>query len=154
MRELTGKKSKNTPKVINVNDELCNDPQIISNEFNKYFSQVAENILKSQCNIKSLENYNPSEHFIRFLVNKFPQDVKFNIPFATEEQILKGLNSLDASKATGIDDLSAKYIHLSAPVLASHLYTVISTSIRTCVFPNLWKHAKVFLFLNLVVIKK
>ena len=61
-----------------------------------------------------------------------------------EEHILNSLNSLDTSKATGIDDLSAKYICLSAPVLACHLCTVINTSVRTGVFPNLWKHAKVF----------
>jgi hypothetical protein len=144
MRELTGNKSKNTPKVIALDGELCSDTKTIANEFNTFFTHVADNILQSQSNINKKGKYVPPDILKESIASKLPHDIKFSIPYATEEQIMKALKSLDVDKATGIDDISAKYIRMSAPVLARHLCIIINNSIKTGVFPNLWKHAKVF----------
>ena len=144
IRELTGSKQTCSPVMIKSNDELLTDPEVISNEFNKYFTQVAESILRSETTLSSPETYEPFESMKTFIDNHVPTGEKFSIPYITEEQALNALLSLDTTKATGTDEMSSKCIKAAAPALARHLSFVINTSIKSGIFPNLWKHAKVF----------
>ena len=89
------------------------------------------------------DDYEDNQAFKNFISSKLPHDVSFNIPRITEEQILEALKSVDTNKATGIDEMSAKYVHIAAPVLARHLCLIFNTGIENGIFPNLWKHAKV-----------
>ena len=88
--------------------------------------------------------YRPLAALTEFVGSKLPNNVKFGIPAITEEQIVSSLMSLNMNKATGIDDISAKYISIATPVLARHLCKIINTSISSGIFPDLWKHAKGF----------
>ena len=144
MRELTGQKSVKTPNAITLNDTLCNDPQVISDEFNKYFTQVAEDILNSHQSLQKVEKYETPHALHDFIARKLPNNVHYDFPGVTEEEIYKALKSLDVTKAIGMDEMSAKYISLAAPVLARHLSRIINISYLNETFPDLWKHAKVF----------
>ena len=144
IRELTGKKQTCSPVMIKSNDELLTDSVFISNEFNKYFTQVAESILRSETTLSSPLTYEPFESMKTFIVTHVSTYEKFSIPYITEEQALKASLSLDTTKATGTDEMSSKCIKAAAPALARHLSFVINTNIKSGVFPNLWKHAKVF----------
>ena len=144
MRELTGQKSVKTPNSITLNDTLCNDPQVISDEFNKYFTQVVEDILNSHQSLQKGEKYETPHALHDFIAKKLPNNVHYDFVGVTEEEIYKALKSLDVTKATGMDEMSAKYISLAAPVLASHLSRIINISFLNETFPDLWKHAKVF----------
>ena len=128
MRELTGQKSVKTPNAITLNDTLCNDPQVISDEFNKYFTQVAEDILNSHRSLQKVEKYETPHALHDFIARKLPNNVHYDFPGVTEEEIYKALKSLDVTKATGMDEMSAKYISLAAPVLARHLSRIINIS--------------------------
>ena len=71
-------------------------------------------------------------------------EIKFDIPLVTEEQIEKALKALDPTKTAGADQISARFVQMSATVLSRHLSYIVNTSIRTGVFPSSWKYAKVF----------
>ena len=60
-----------------------------------------------------------------FRDKKLPNNVQHEFPSATEEQIL---TSLDVNKATGFDEMSAKYIRIAAPILARHLSRITNIS--------------------------
>ena len=79
-----------------------------------------------------------------FIARKLPNNVRYDFPSVTEEEIFKALKSLDVTKATGMDEMSAKYISLAAPVLARHLSRIINITFSNETFRDLWKHAKVF----------
>ena len=49
-----------------------------------------------------------------FISSKLPENVKFEIPFVSTDVVLIQLLSLDESKATGLDNISAKFLKLSA----------------------------------------
>ena len=61
----------------------------------------------------------------------------------TEQFVCKFISKLDKKKATGIDNISAKILHLSSPVIANHITDICNHSIRTSTFPTSWKKAHV-----------
>ena len=122
------------PMAIKIDDELCNDLEILANEFNKYFTEIASNILNTQTGLELLEDYKPPEILRQFVTSKLPHDVEFSIPMVTEGMMLKALSTIDTSKAAGLDQMIAKLLRISAPVMARHLAGIINISITTGVF--------------------
>ena len=143
INELKGKNTLKSPTCIEINDETCNDTKTIVNEFNKYFTQVADSILSQSTKLLPSENYKIPNYLREYLNQRLPQNSKFEIPLITEMEVKKALKSLDESKATGNDLLAAKYLKLASNGLACHLSEIINTSITKGVFSDLWKSAKV-----------
>ena len=56
---------------------------------------------------------------------------------------IQQLQNLKTNKATGIDDISAKYLKLSASVVSQPLATILNLSITNGIFPDDLKKAKV-----------
>ena len=137
MRELMGNKSLQTPKMMNFNDEICTDYEQIANELNIY-------IIMNECQSNVSTHYEPPGELLDFISEKLPHSTLFDIPMVNEQQIERALLSMNINKATGIDHVSAKYLHMATPVLKRHLCRIINTSITSGTFPSLWKHAKVF----------
>jgi len=50
---------------------------------------------------------------------------------------------MSEKKATGLDDISSKILKLAKPAILSSLVYIMNLSLRTGVFPDLWKEAKV-----------
>ena len=61
----------------------------------------------------------------------------------TAQLVCKFISKLDKNKATGIDNISAKILHLSSPVIAKHITYIFNHSIRTSTFPTSWKKTRV-----------
>ena len=59
----------------------------------------------------------------------------FSIPFVTVDYVEARLKLLDTTKATGIDNINAKYLKLSASLI-THIF---NCSIKTSVFPSAFK---------------
>ena len=53
------------------------------------------------------------------------------------------LKNLDVAKASGIDQVSAKFLNAGAPVIATHLTNFINLSIKLDTFPSKSKIAKI-----------
>ena len=58
-------------------------------------------------------------------------------------RVLKLLLKLDVSKARGLDQISNKILKLAGPVICNQLTDLFNLSVKSGVFPNDWKLAKV-----------
>ena len=61
----------------------------------------------------------------------------------TEPEILGLLQRLVASKASGIDGISAKSLKIAAPAITLSIVSIFNQSIATGIFPSDWKVARV-----------
>ena len=61
----------------------------------------------------------------------------------TESFIQQQLQNLKVTKATGLDDISAKYLKMSAPIICKPLTNILNLSIKTNSYPDMLKKAKV-----------
>ena len=59
------------------------------------------------------------------------------------QEVLKLIQKIPVNKATGIDNISAYLLKEAVPVIASSLTYIINLSVRSGIFSNAWKIAKV-----------
>ena len=119
--------------------QAVSDAKSIADIFNSHFSNITDkfhvdNDLSNDINFDKLEN---------FISSRVPKDVVFTIPHISKEEVLFHLLMLDESKATGLDLLSAKFLKLASNIISEPLCHIFNLSIRKCVFPSLFKLAKV-----------
>ena len=72
--------------------------------------------------------------------NECENFVGHNIDVTTVDKILK---NLDVAKASGIDQISAKFLKDGAPVIAIHLANMVNLLIKRDTFPSKRKIAKI-----------
>ena len=70
-------------------------------------------------------------------------ECKFEIKKVEVEEVLKIIQGVKNSSATGTDFIDTRTIKLASNLIAHPLTHIINLSISTSSFPNLWKHAKV-----------
>ena len=78
-----------------------------------------------------------------YVDQKVPEETKFSISQVKESFLLHQLQKITVNNATGIDDISAKYLNLAAPVIANTLTKIFNLSIQNETFPDILKKAKV-----------
>ena len=86
----------------------------------------------------------PHEGLLTYISDRLPIGAGFNIPLITEAETEKLLMKLNVTKATGMDQISPRYLHVAITVMKRHLCKILNTSFTTGIFPALWKQAKVF----------
>ena len=107
---------------------------VISN----FFSNLAESLLiklpkpPDKYNLKSVIQYYSS----------FAITTDFCLVGTTEKQVLKILQDIKSSKATGIDELSGRFLKDGADILAKPVSALCNLSISRGVFPSACKVAK------------
>ena len=119
--------SSNSPTLRTYQNENINNPEIISNIFNNYFSTIGE---KTQEKIK-----HSHKKYTDYLTNENP-DMFFLSP--TNKEIKFILSSLDVNKSAGPYSIPSKVNYIS--VKPADLYNLPFT---TGTFPTLLKTAKV-----------
>lgn len=137
-RELrsSNNESGRTIHSVNIDGNDYNDSCEIANIFNDFFVNIAAK-LKDQI---TESNFDYIEQFVN---SKVPHDITFDIPEISVDSVLKGLNDLDSSKATGIDNIGPRLLKLSANIIAGEIAYIINSSIASSTFPEVWKFAKV-----------
>lgn len=117
------------------NDEKINNAQLISNEFNNYFSSIGEKMANK---IPSF----PNDNINKFKTLKRPNSTFFLTPISQTE-IFDIINSLKNNTACGNDHINAftlkKINHIISPVLAE----IFNLCIILGVYPDKLKVAKV-----------
>ena len=68
MHELSGKKSKASPMSLMIDNEICNDQNILVNELNKYFTHVAEEIMNEHSEVLPANSINHLWPYITLLI--------------------------------------------------------------------------------------
>ena len=116
------------------------DPKKNANIFCRFFSNSADSLLlklprpKNKFGIKTTTEYYKEIHY------KCEDFVFHNVDITSVEKILK---NLDVAKASGIDQISTRFLKDGAPVIAIHLPNIINLSIKLDKFPSQCKIAKI-----------
>lgn len=133
-------KSPNQGKdpITSLNIDGCDivEPEIISNEFNSFFTNIAAKLKEDI----PLSDFDSVKQFVR---SRVPEPMFFNIPLIDKENVKKMLLNLDHTKSTGLDDIGARFLKMSASYIYPIIHHVLNLSISQNTFPNVWKLAKV-----------
>ena len=115
------------------NSKLTN-PQDISDTINNFFSEIGGNLASN------FDNQNNNEHK-KYLGAPAPQSILLHSINAKE--IKDTIKSLKNSNSSGHDNFSSKFVKLSAPILIPALEKLFNLSLKTGIYPDNLKIAKV-----------
>ena len=129
---------KSINKIVHDNKEVT-DFKLIAELFNNHFSSIMEKYVTD-----SDFKQNP---FIptkvkQYVDSKVAITTYFEIPQISREFVIKYLNT-PVKKGTGLDDIQALFLRSAATPLSDSIVKICNLSIRSGVFPHMWKHAKV-----------
>ena len=127
-------KDQNSPNCIEVNNELITDNNKIPDEFNNYFSTVADNILK--------ENKTPIlKTFDKYLKNK--NESTFVFEHCTPNEVFLLIAELNCSKGTGPNGIPTEILKMINFAISIPLSKIFNLCIQTGVHPEKLKLAHV-----------
>ncbi len=129
---------RNIQQIVHEN-ELIKDKLKITNIFNKHFTNISEKYKNDLNNQQTLD----TSKLKSYVDEKVPIQNTFKIPPITHEFVFKYLTDLQAKKATGLDDISARFLKLTAPYVTDSIVKMSNISIKTNSFAELWKIAGV-----------
>lgn len=139
LHDITHKSTKQqTDFIHDDNGDPILDPETTANKFNEFFTSLHKDLSSSG----KKRTYNSSK-LSNFVDSKVPEGIEFNIPPVSASFIHQQLQNLKVNKATGVDDISAKYLKLSASVNSQPLATILNLSITSGIYPDDLKKAKV-----------
>ncbi len=81
--------------------------------------------------------------FQEFMNCRTDANTSFEIPLVNQETIEKEFNGLEDGKTVGLDVFPPKLLQLSDSVISQPLTYILNQSIKTTIFPDEWKTAKV-----------
>lgn len=137
--ELSGKTKSENITALSYNNKTVTDSKEIANILNTHFTTISDRYTNRDKH-NSEPDLAPLRRYIR---QRLPPGNVFKIPLITEHHMNKLLKELDVSKATGLDDISARLIKLGSPHIVKALVELCNRSIETGTFPESWKLAKV-----------
>ena len=130
---IGNKKSKSYPEFFIFQDKKLTSDFEIAQGFNKYFSEIGMSIAESMTprNDASYKKYlsHPTNH-------------RFNFRPVTEQKVLETLNHLNNKSSCGHDDISTNLLKRIFSPLLKPLTIIINQCIRTGIFPQKLKIAK------------
>ena len=139
LHDITHKSTKQqTDFIHDDNGDPILDPETTANKFNEFFTSLHKDLISSG----KKRTYNSSK-LSNFVDSKVPEGIEFDIPPVSASFIHQQLQNLKVNKATGVDDISAKYLKLSASVISQPLATILNLSIASGIYPDDLKKAKV-----------
>ena len=134
VNELTSRKTNNCCiKEIKSNGNSIYGPPELADAFNDHFSSIGPK-LASQI----YSNNGPSHlHYLE------GTDKRFELKCTDPSGVFSLLSKLCKSKATGLDMISARLLRECADLIADPMCSIFNQSIRSGIFPQEWKCAKV-----------
>ena len=118
------------PKIPPIRDErnvLVSDTSKKASIFNSFFAK--------QCTLIDTESVLPPETFVT--------NSRLDSIFFDEAKILNLINSLDANKAHGWDEISTRMVKLCGDSLVKPLMIIFQSSINSEIFPSQWKKGNI-----------
>ena len=123
---------------VESNSALTFDKTGIAKIFKDFFSNLATSLLIKLLNAPY--KYKVESVFQQYL--KFITEKPFQLSDTSEEEVFKIMQNIDILKATGIEDLSGKFLKVGAEIQAKPLSEICNLSIASRTFPNACKVAK------------
>ena len=136
LNELTSRNTHSTaPSCILSNGVETTNSQSISTLFNTFFTGIGNTLADA------IRQRLPTNIFTN---NQIPQ---FNSTFEFKEikikSVFKQLSNLKTNKSTGLDGISARLLKDAAAIIAPTLTDIFNQSLKSSVFPKIWKKGKV-----------
>ena len=137
--------------ILSHEDNIINDDGEVCDIFNKYYVNVTDTIGNEAPLTQSdkigdiISGYcdHPSISLITDNIGRFADEELFNFRPVTSAEIKKKLISLNVRKATGYDDMPARFLKLGADVLCHTLQPILNKCLNTSVYPDCLKPANV-----------
>ena len=127
------------PNELLVDGKNVTDPKDIIEKLNIFFSSISDKLKTEQSKSKTQNNCKKTKEHVN---GKVPADVHFKIPLRKLADLRSSINSLDATKATGLNGLTPKIIKLSVDIISPSRLEIINMSLLTGSFPDSFKLAK------------
>ena len=109
------------------------DPKKNANFFGWFFSNLASSLLLNLPRLKNKFGIKTTTEHYKEIRNKCEDFVLHNVDITSVEKTLK---KLDVANASGIDQISARFLQDSSPVITIHLANIINLSIKLDEFPS------------------
>ena len=138
--------------ILEESEKLIKDPKEIGEIFINYYTNIVEHSTGNPpVNIPLPENgdiidtilSDYENHVSIETIKNMNIDSTFDLPLADEDTIEEIMKKLDISKATGIDNIPARLVAISASVTKGAFTKSLNKSITNSVFPNLMQIGKI-----------
>ena len=134
INELISIKKKSVSKIsLNINNTLISDPRLLAENFNNYFTTIANKI---RTKIPP-----SSKHFTNYLKNS-PRHSFFFTP-VTIQEVINVIKSLNQTKSTGPSSIPNRILNTFLTDISTILVDLFNLSIETGKFPDILKVIKV-----------
>ena len=118
---------------IKTNNDIIDDPKMISNTFNNYFVNVGPNTDKDI----------PFSTLCPSFYLKQRVERSFEILPTTNAEVMTLILQLDDSKSSGPSSIPTKILKIAAPKIVPIFVKIVNSSLMTGIFPSGMKLAKV-----------
>ncbi|XP_065674183.1 uncharacterized protein LOC136091126 [Hydra vulgaris] len=135
LREITGSmklKASSLPKAIKIDNKIFDDPGVVANKMNEFFTSVGSNLAKKISNINKTIN-RCSFPLISYLNS-------FELSF---DEFDRAFKMLKLNRAVGPDDINGNIVIDSYDIIKNILFKIFKCSIQQGIFPDELKIAKV-----------
>ena len=122
------------PTSFRINDKIINDETIISNEFNRFYSEIGPKLAK---NIKIHKN----KSFMDYLPKS--RNLTFKFKPVNSGDVIKTINTLKSTNSKGLDNISNKLLKHIKEEISEPISNLINQSFKTGIFPDGLKIAKI-----------
>ena len=134
------KKNHIPNKMHTSKSESAQDPQAISNLFNKYFIDIGFNLASTIETPATIDGKFNATSLIQSSCNSF-----FLEPIV-EEEVVNYIRAMNPTKSAGRNGITVKYIKMSASIITPVLTNIFNACISTRYFPKVLKTAEVVRF--------
>ena len=134
--EQKGNAGVQLPRSLHINDTDVDGVQQVLNAFNQHFTDIANTIDKTPFNESEFDQMNS-------ILKVKLKNIFFTIAFITPLEVKTYIEQLNLSKAAGLDRIGPNILKHCGDNIVLPLTSIINNSIRTGIFPDKLKEAKV-----------
>ena len=135
LHNVSGCENHGTAMTVNDCDgEHIINPKYIADIFNNHFVNITENM-----DLYPDTDITYTEKLYNYISGRIPENIFFTIPLMSSQYVLQQLATLDISKTTGLDNISAKFLKMSSHLISILLCHICNLSIRKSNFPSIFK---------------
>jgi hypothetical protein len=136
LKQLLPKCSTGGITSLEINGTLISNFKDICNAFNTYFIDIGTQLAASIPNVVNV----PLDYLNSFLQQ---QTKTFNFKSVNANDVYRQIMNIPNGKATGLDNLQARLLKISAPAISSSLAFIFNLSLSSGEFPRDWKQARI-----------
>ncbi len=136
---LNAKSSSDTKICLKDGEKLSFDSKTNANTFCSFYSNLAGDLLKKLPTPPKKFGLDTVKSYYQ---NRNIDNLNFTLNYTTEEVVLKILQSINTTKAAGLDKVAGKFLKDGSSILVTPITEICNLSIKLSTFPNKCKPAK------------